>query len=70
MGRGSKAPGQSGRRTSLNLPHWDGQKCGQSYAYMCDEIDDLVNGDSLLVVAEDVEGMDEVVEQLQVRGLG
>ena len=37
---------------------------------MCDEIDDLVNGDSLLVVAEDVERKAEVVEQLQVRGLG
>jgi len=37
---------------------------------MWDEIDDLVNGDSLLVVSVDVAGMDEVVEQLQVRGQG
>jgi len=37
---------------------------------MCDEIDDRMNGDSLLVVAVDVEGMDEVVERLQVHGQG
>ncbi len=34
------------------------------------EVDDLVDSDNLLAVAEYVEGVDEVVDELRIRGLG
>jgi len=33
------------------------------------EVDDLVDSDNLLAVAEYVDGVDEVVDELRVRGL-